>query len=96
MRFTIRRHPEGQVWEALPDQTILEAADQALVSLPASCRNGTCRSCISHLLQGEARATVEWPGLSAEEKAQGCILPCVYVARSDVVLQTGFAPHPAP
>ena len=34
-----------------------------------------------------AKATLR---LSAEEKAQGCILPCVYAAASDLVLQTGF------
>ena len=27
-----------------------------------------------------------WPGLSAEEKAEGCILPCVAYPASDLVL----------
>ncbi len=90
MGHTIRLQPDGLAWESAPGQTLMESADAALVSLPSSCRNGTCRTCISHLLQGHAYALIEWPGLSAEEKAQGCILPCVYAAASDLVLQTGF------
>ena len=57
--------------------------------IPASCRNGTCRTCISQLLQGQASSLIEWPGLSAEEKTQGCILPCVYTATTDIGLRIG-------
>ncbi|RAG26689.1 ferredoxin, partial [Burkholderia multivorans] len=32
------------------------------------------------------RYTIEWPGLSREEKADGYTLPCVAVATSDLVL----------
>jgi ferredoxin len=39
------------------------------------------------LLQGEISYLIEWPGLSAEEKAEGWILPCVAQARSDLLLQ---------
>ena len=38
------------------------------------------------MLSGEVAYTVDWPGLSAEEKAEGCILPCVAVPLSDVTL----------
>jgi ferredoxin len=31
--------------------------------------------------------TVEWPGLSAEEKAEAYVLPCVARPLSDVVLE---------
>jgi hypothetical protein len=31
--------------------------------------------------------SIEWPGLSAEEKAEGWILPCVALARSPCVLE---------
>jgi len=39
------------------------------------------------LREGQVSYTVEWPGLSAEEKAQGWILPCVAVAESNLVLE---------
>ncbi|MGE8476123.1 MAG: 2Fe-2S iron-sulfur cluster-binding protein, partial [Paraburkholderia hospita] len=48
--------------------------------------NGTCRTCLCRLVSGSVRYTVEWPGVSAEEKTQGYILPCVAVAQSDLVL----------
>jgi folylpolyglutamate synthase/dihydropteroate synthase len=54
--------------------TLLEAAELGRVQLPSSCRNGTCRTCICTLVSGEVRYTVEWPGLSAEEKAEGRFL----------------------
>ena len=61
--------------------TLMQAAE-----LPSSCRNGTCRTCICLLTRGEVRYRIEWPGLSAEEKAEGWILPCVAEALSDVTL----------
>jgi hypothetical protein len=30
---------------------------------------------------------IEWPGLSAEEKAEGYVLPCVARPTTDVVLE---------
>jgi hypothetical protein len=32
---------------------------------------------------------IEWPGLSAEEKVEGYILPCVAHAASDLTLSFG-------
>lgn len=72
-------------------QTVLEAAEAAGITLPSSCRNGACRTCICKMEQGAVRYLVEWPGLSREEKAEGWILPCVAVAESDLVLQTPLA-----
>ena len=45
-----------------------------------------CRACIVHLVQGDVAYRIEWPGLLPEEKQQGWILPCVAMARSDLVL----------
>jgi ferredoxin len=54
--------------------------------LPRSCRNGTCRECIAHLSHGRVRYRIEWPGLSADERSEGWVLPCVAVAETDLVL----------
>jgi ferredoxin len=51
---------------------------------------GHCRTCIGQLLSGQVRYEMEWPGLSAEELAEGCVLPCVARPLSDVVLQDPF------
>ena len=69
-----------------PGQTLLLAMLVQGVEWPRSCRNGTCRTCLGRLAQGQVRHTVQWPGLSAEEKAEGCVLPCVAVPLTDVGL----------
>ncbi|MFM0638845.1 2Fe-2S iron-sulfur cluster-binding protein [Paraburkholderia metrosideri] len=79
--------PLGQSFEAPDSLTILEAAGFANLRLPRSCRNGTCRTCICRLISGSVSYTIEWPGLSKEEKAEGFILPCVAIAETDVVIE---------
>lgn len=69
-----------------PGQTLLQAMLAQGVEWPRSCRNGTCRTCLGRLGHGQVRHTVEWPGLSAEEKAEGCVLPCVAVPLDNVSL----------
>ena len=69
------------------DATLLQSARAAGWRLPSSCRNGTCRACLCRMVSGAVRHGVEWPGLSAEEIAEGWILPCVARPTEDVVLQ---------
>lgn len=68
-------------------KTLLQAALAAGVRLPSSCRNGSCRACIARLVSGDISYLVDWPGLMAEEKAAGWILPCVACALSDLVIE---------
>jgi ferredoxin len=87
--------PGGWRIAAAPGATLLQAAEAAGVNLPSSCRNGTCRTCLCRLASGSVRYLVEWPGLSVEEKRDGFILPCVAVAKADVVLEAPLARRPA-
>jgi ferredoxin len=82
------RHASSSVrcFPAPADQTLLDSAEQALEVWPNSCRNGTCRTCIGQLVQGAVRYAIEWPSLSAEEKAQGYVLACVAYPVADVAL----------
>ncbi|WP_431824580.1 2Fe-2S iron-sulfur cluster-binding protein [Burkholderia sp. F1] len=82
----VRVEPLGVSFDAPDSLTLLEAAAFANVSLPRSCRNGTCRTCLCKIVSGSVCYTIEWPGLSREEKAGGYTLPCVAVATSDVVI----------
>jgi len=84
--FSARLAPNGPVFEAPAVLPLLEAAELAGLELASSCRNGTCRTCISRLESGQVAYRIEWPGLSAEEKAAGYILPCVAYPLSDVVI----------
>ena len=80
--------PAGLAFEA-PDtgRSLLLAAQDAGIELPSSCRNGTCRTCIGQLVSGSVRYEIEWPGVTREERAEGCVLPCIAYPEGDVVLQ---------
>jgi ferredoxin len=88
---TITLQPSGWSFTAPENATILQAAEQAGIDLPSSCRNGTCRTCICRVTAGSVRHLVEWPGLSFDEKRDGYILPCVAVAEGEVVLAQRLA-----
>jgi len=85
--FTATALPEGQTCDAWTDQPLLASMELGGLDWPSSCRNGTCRTCLGHLLQGQVHYVITWPGLSAEEKAAGSVLPCVAYPDSDVTLQ---------
>ncbi|KPU88032.1 (2Fe-2S)-binding protein [Variovorax paradoxus] len=82
----VRLEPSGLAFETEAGTSVLKAAEAAGIEMPSSCPNGTCRTCICRLLEGEARHTIEWPGLSAEEKAERWILPCVAEALGDIAI----------
>ena len=85
-RFSVTVEPAGRAFEARADQPVLTSAREAGLALPSSCRNGTCRACLCRLLSGRISYRIEWPGLSAEEKAEGFILPCVAYPASALVI----------
>lgn len=84
--FAAQVEPEGQQFDAWRDQALLVSLELGGVNWPSSCRNGTCRTCIGQLRHGAVRYEIEWPGLSAEEKAEGYVLPCVAFPCSDLSL----------
>ncbi len=76
----------GERFAAPADAPLLASAARAGIVLPASCRNGTCRTCLRPLLAGAVHYRIEWPGLLPEEKDGRWVLPCVAYPLSDVVL----------
>jgi ferredoxin len=87
----LRIEPIGLSATVAPGETLLEAALASGVDLPRSCRNGTCRACLCRITSGQVHYKVEWPGLSLDEKDAGCVLPCVAVPDTDVVLDAPSA-----
>ena len=85
----MRIEPQGGIFDCAADQPVLLAGLAAGLALPWSCRNGSCRTCIARLVEGRIEHRIEWPGLSAEEKAEGFVLPCVAEPRSDLTLRWG-------
>ena len=83
----------GLTFDAPASLALLQSAEAAGLEglrMDSSCRNGTCRTCMCQLVSGEVMYRIEWPGLSREEKQDGCILPCVAYPLSDVVILLPF------
>ena len=95
----IRLGTTGEGFEASTARPLLLSAEAAGIDWPSSCRNGTCRTCMQRLRAGEVSYRIEWPGLLAEEKAAGWILPCVAHPESDLVVTSPWdedAPERSP
>ena len=85
--YTAKLAPSGQQCDAWADQPLLHSLEAGSIHWPSSCRNGSCRSCLAQVEVGSVRYRIDWPGLTPEEKEWGCILPCVAVATSDLVMR---------
>jgi ferredoxin len=86
---------QAEAFDAPAGQPLLLSARGAGLVLPSSCRNGTCRECMCRLVEGRVSYAIEWPGLSADEKREGFILPCVARPESDLVIDAPRATRSA-
>ena len=87
--FTATVLPAGHSFAAPANQTLLQSAELAKppgLQMHSSCRNGTCRTCICQLIEGEVAYRIDWPGLSFDEKREGFILPCAAYPLTHVVI----------
>ena len=76
-------------FKAAADQPLLEAANDAALNLPHSCKGGNCGACKARLLRGEIHYPNGPPlGLSVAEIADGLILLCQARARTDLSIET--------
>jgi len=79
----------GGSFDASADESLLDAARDASLNLPHSCKGGNCGACKARLLRGEIHYPHGAPlGLSDTEAAEGMILLCQAYARCDLVLET--------
>jgi len=75
----------GFQFELIPDVSLLEFAETVGVSIPYGCRQGQCGTCATRLLQGRVTMEAE-DGLSAEQKREGFILPCVSTVHESITI----------
>jgi toluene methyl-monooxygenase electron transfer component len=89
---TIEVLPSGFVIEALPGQTVLQAALEAGLQYPHDCRRGTCGQCRTRLLDGEIKEQTDFSyTLSDDELQEGVILSCSALPKSSLVIQVDLA-----
>lgn len=67
-----------------PNVSLLNALLDAGYVVPYSCGNGICGSCKTKMLEGEVNMTLNL-GLTEEDKANQCILPCVSYAATEKI-----------
>lgn len=71
-----------------PKETLLHAALRAGLNFPHRCRVGSCATCKCRLLQGKVRELTRASYvLTADELAQGFILACQSIPRTDVHIE---------
>jgi CDP-4-dehydro-6-deoxyglucose reductase, E3 len=75
-------------FSAAPEMSVLDAALEAGLNLPHSCKGGNCGACRTRLLQGEIRYPNGPPlGLSDAEVREGFVLLCQARACSDLTIE---------
>ena len=89
MGFQVSVQPSLHVFQAEPEESILDAALRQGLVLPYGCRDGACGACRGKVLSGQVdHGRAQTYALSEDDRAAGYALMCCARARSDLVIES--------